>query len=142
MVWLLLTRIENRTKPPATHGGDAATTRNPGRLGDRPSVILHANNPQAPMNELDTSLATNRRYRAGSTVADLSLSANAAMMAVVVRFRGKRARARIRQGRDGSRERITRSFIPWCGQSHQRHSRRRRRGLGGLSVVQSPRGGG
>jgi hypothetical protein len=87
-------------------------------------------------------LATNRRYRVGSTVADLSLSANAAMTAAMVRFRGKGARARIRQGRDGSRERITRSFIPWRGQSHRRHSRRRRRGLGGLSVARSPRGGG
>jgi hypothetical protein len=43
-------------------GGDAATVRNPGRLGGRPSVILHANNPQAPMNEPDTALATNQRY--------------------------------------------------------------------------------
>jgi hypothetical protein len=56
-------------------GGDAATTRNPGRLGGRPSVILHANNPQAPMNEPDTALAINRRYRAESTVAALSPSA-------------------------------------------------------------------
>jgi hypothetical protein len=72
---------------------------------------------------------------------DLSLFANAAMAAAVVRFRGKGARARLRQGRDGSRKRVARSFIPWRGQSHQRHSRRTRLGHGGLSVAWSPRGG-
>jgi hypothetical protein len=41
------------------------------------------------MNDPDTPLATNQRYRAGSTVADLSLSANAALAAAAVRFLGK-----------------------------------------------------
>jgi hypothetical protein len=50
----------------------------------------------------------------------------------------KGARARLRQGRDGSRKRVARSFISWRGQSHQRHSRRTRRGHGGLSVAWSP----
>jgi hypothetical protein len=49
------------------HRGEAATARNPGRLGGRPSVILHANDPQAPMNEHDTTPATNRRCKAEST---------------------------------------------------------------------------
>jgi hypothetical protein len=89
VVWGLLTGIEDRTKPPATHGGDAATARNPECLGGRLSVILHANDPHTPINDPDTPLATNRRYRARSMVADLSLSANAALAAVAVRFWGK-----------------------------------------------------
>ena len=74
-----LTNGDDRKEAAHVHtqfrGGDAATARNPGHLGGRPSVILKANNPQAPMNEPDTAMATNRRYRVESTVAALSPSA-------------------------------------------------------------------
>jgi hypothetical protein len=89
--------------------GDVATARNPGRLGGPPSAILYADDPHTPMNDPDTTLATNRRYTPRSMVVDLSLSANTALAAAAVCFRGNELAREKGNGRNGSRER---SFIP------------------------------
>jgi hypothetical protein len=78
-------------------------------LGGPSSAILHADDPHTQMNDPDTTLATNRRYRPGSTVADLSVSANTALAAVAVCFRGNELAREKGRGRNRSRER---SFIP------------------------------
>jgi hypothetical protein len=65
-----------------------ATARNPGRLGGPLSAILHVDDPHTPMNNPDTTLAPNRRYRPVSMVADLSLIADTALAATAVCFRG------------------------------------------------------
>jgi hypothetical protein len=65
-----------------------ATARNPGRLGGPPSAILHADDPHTPMSNPDTTLATNRQYRPGSMVADLSLTVDTALAAAAMCFRG------------------------------------------------------
>lgn len=50
------------------------TVSNSGRLNGSPSAILHADDPHAPTNTPDTTLATHRRYRAGSTAAAAAAS--------------------------------------------------------------------
>jgi hypothetical protein len=83
--------------------------RNSGRLGGPLSAILHADDPHTPMNNPDTTLATHRRYRAGSMVADLSLTADTALAAAAVCFQGMGSREKTAGGRNGSRGR---PFIP------------------------------
>jgi hypothetical protein len=80
-----------------------ATARNSRRLGGPPSAILHADDPHTSMNNLSTTLATNRRYRPGSMVADLSLTADTARAAAAVYFRGTDSREKTTEERKGSR---------------------------------------
>jgi hypothetical protein len=66
----LLPGIEYLAEVFAARGGSPSTARNPGRLDVPPSSILHTRDPRAPMNDLDTKHAFNRRCTHRSTTAD------------------------------------------------------------------------